>query len=306
MVPFQSDSKFLVDGSLHTRGRVAFCVQTVKNFAAREGEGTEETESTCFEVSAMRHATLPVALFCTLLVAGCADESSGLASGRVDLTWRIGPTSCSSVGSDEVSVELVGGGANLDGQTVWRFPCADREGTISNLRPGNYTFLLEANNAAGDAVFEGETGLVDVRESGTSTPPVVVMRAAPGTAHIEWNFGGPLCSQVDVADVLVLAFDLNGSLEQEVTAACNEGAATLSLRPGDYDLLVLGLSQTGGPAEREASQRISIERGVTTEVSLWLRAPGDLTEDTAPAEGTGSGSGSGSGAGSGEGSGSGA
>ena len=255
----------------------------------------------------MRFAALPLVALSASLVAGCADESSGLASGRVDLSWRIGPTSCADVGSNEVSVELLGGGANLDGQTIWRFPCSDREGTISNLRPGTYTFLLEANNPAGDAVFEGATALVDVREAGTSTPPVVVMRAAPGTAKIEWNFGGPLCSQVDVADVLVMAFDLNGSLEQEATVACNEGAATLSLRPGDYDLLVLGLSPTGGPAEREAAQRIAIERGVTTEVSLWLRAPGDLAEDTTPSEGTGSGSGSGSGsgAGSGEGSGSG-
>lgn len=242
----------------------------------------------------MRRATLSVVALSAALFAGCADETSGLASGRVELSWRIGPTSCADVGSDEVAVELLGGGANLDGQTIWRFPCTDREGTIPNLRPGTYTFLLAANNEAGDAVFEGATAAVDVREAGTSTPPVVVMRAAPGTAHIEWNFGGPLCSQVDVADVLVMAFDLNGSLEQEATVACNEGAATLSLRPGDYDLLVLGLSPTGGPAEREAAQRIAIERGVTTEVSLWLRAPGEVAENPTPS-GNGSGEGSGSG-----------
>ena len=250
----------------------------------------------------MRLAALPIAALSALLFAGCADDASGLASGRVELAWRIGPTSCAEVGSDEVSVELLGGLANLDGQTVWKFPCGEREGVVSNLRPGSYTFLLAANNNAGDAVFEGATSLVDVRESGTSTPPVVVMRAAPGTAKIEWNFGGPLCSQVDVSDVLVMAFDLNGSLEQEATVACNEGAASLSLPPGSYDLLVLGLSATGGAAAREAAQRITIERGVTTEISLWLRDPAAATEDSTPSEGTGAGSGTGSGEGSGSGS----
>jgi len=250
----------------------------------------------------MRLSALPIAAFSALLFAGCADDSSGLASGRVELAWRIGPTSCAEVGSNEVSVELLGGLANLDGQTIWRFPCGDREGVVSNLRPGSYTFLLAANNAAGAAVFEGATSVIDVREAGTSTPPVVVLRAAPGTAKIEWNFGGPLCSQVDVADVLVMAFDLNGSLEQEATVACNEGAASLSLPPGSYDLLVLGLSATGGAAAREAAQRIAIERGVTTEISLWLRDPAAATEDTTPSEGTGAGSGAGSGDGSGSGS----
>ena len=250
----------------------------------------------------MRTAAFSIAAFSALLFAGCADDASGLASGRVELAWRIGPTSCAEVGSDEVSVELLGGLANLDGQTVWKFPCGEREGVVSNLRPGSYTFLLAANNNAGDAVFEGATSLVDVRESGTSTPPVVVMRAAPGTAKIEWNFGGPLCSQVDVSDVLVMAFDLNGSLEQEASVSCNEGAASLSLPPGSYDLLVLGLSATGGAAAREAAQRITIERGVTTEVSLWLRDPAATTEDSPPSEGTGAGSGSGAGDGSGSGS----
>ena len=252
----------------------------------------------------MRLAALPIAAFSALLFAGCADDASGLASGRVELAWRIGPTSCAEVGSNEVSVELLGGLANLDGQTIWRFPCGDREGIVSNLRPGSYTFLLAANNAAGAAVFEGATSVIDVREAGTSTPPVVVMRAAPGTAKIEWNFGGPLCSQVDVADVLVMAFDLNGSLEQEASVACNEGAASLSLPPGSYDLLVLGLSATGGAAAREAAQRIAIERGVTTEISLWLRDPAEVTEDTTPSEGTGAGSGAGAGSGDGSGSGS--
>ena len=269
--------------SLSARGRVAVCA------------------TTSFKVSAMRTAALSIAALSTLMLAGCADDSSGLASGRVELAWRIGPTSCADVGSDEVSVELLGGAANLDGQTVWKFPCSNREGVVSNLRPGSYTFLLAANNPAGDAVFEGATSLVDVRESGTSTPPVVVMRAAPGTAHIEWNFGGPLCSQVDVADVLVMAFDLNGSLEQEATVSCNEGAASLSLRPGSYDLLVLGLSPTGGAAAREAAQRITIERGVTTEISLWLRDPAATIET--PSEGTGAGAGSGAGSGDGSGSG---
>ena len=252
----------------------------------------------------MRTAAFSIAAFSALLFAGCADDASGLASGRVELAWRIGPTSCAEVGSNEVSVELLGGLANLDGQTIWRFPCGDREGIVSNLRPGSYTFLLAANNAAGAAVFEGATSLIDVREAGTSTPPVVVMRAAPGTAKIEWNFGGPLCSQVDVADVLVMAFDLNGSLEQEASVACNEGSASLSLPPGSYDLLVLGLSATGGAAAREAAQRITIERGVTTEVSLWLRDPAATTEETTPSEGTGAGSGAGAGSGDGSGSGS--
>ena len=61
---------------------------------------------------------------------------------------------------------------------------------------------------------------------------------------------------------------------------------------------MLGLSATGGAAAREAAQRITIERGVTTEVSLWLRDPAEVIEETPPSEGTGAGSGEGSGSGS--------
>jgi hypothetical protein len=214
--------------------------------------------------------TLCVLVLAAAASVACDDPGESVDPGAVELAWRVGPFGCESAGTDEIEVTTLDGATDLDGRSRWTFDCSDRVGEIRRLPPGTYAFDLVAADGSGEPVFEGGTGPVEVRSGGTSTPDAVVLRASPGFVEVSWNFGGPLCSQVDVARVRLLAFDANQAQAAESTQPCEAGTSSLELPPGSYDLVVLGLPGAGGAPRYEKVVRVDVTRGQTELLQVLL------------------------------------
>jgi len=180
---------------------------------------------------------LSVLAFCAVPLVACGGDEP-IETGEVALQWQVGPHGCAEAGAATMVVTEVDAES---GSTAWQFRCEDREATLSDLKPGTWSFVLEAQNAAGETVYRGETGIVQVRPGGMTLAPPVALQAAPAELFVQWNFGGPLCGQVGVSDVDVFAYDGYGTVEQGVRTGCEIGTAELEVRPGPYDVVVQGI-----------------------------------------------------------------
>jgi hypothetical protein len=178
------------------------------------------------------------------MLTGCAQDREVLELGDVQLQWAVGPRGCQDAGTRELWVTT---DVAVEGvpSTGWRFHCEARRGRIAPLPAGVYRFRLAAVGPDGTAWFDGATEAVQVRPGGTSLVPPVVLQARPARWTLRWNFGGPLCSQVDVAEVEVFAFDGWGTVEGQGRAACEQGMVELHLRPGSYDVVIQATSPSG-------------------------------------------------------------
>lgn len=185
---------------------------------------------------------------------GCGDDAEPLEAGEVSLQWLVGPHGCEEARTTTIEVR------DVDGDGGWTFGCASRGGRLPGIAPGTYNFELRALDELGDVTFIGFAERVQVRPGGVTTVPPVPLEAAPADLQVEWNFGGPLCGQVDVSSVAVRVFDANAIIVNEATVPCEDGAATLVVPPGQYDVVVLGLDGEGELRFETVFTRI-LERG---------------------------------------------
>lgn len=179
------------------------------------------------------------------VVAGCAGEDSRIETGNAALEWQVAARDCVTAGVSEIQVTLSGESRSEKGFTEWRFSCAERVGIVEALRPGRYTFDLIGVDDDGEAVFEGGTGEVEIRASGTVRPPTVILHARPGVLEVKWTFGGPFCTHVGVEAIELIAFDAYGSAILEQGLRCEMGRSTIALRPGLYDIALFALDRRG-------------------------------------------------------------
>lgn len=193
------------------------------------------------------------------VLAGCSREYEPIETGGVALSWYVGPHGCSEAGAERVLVSRVDedSGARLG---EWAFACEARYGSIAGLEPGGYVFELNAVTLDGRSTFVGRTPRLEVRPGGTTQPPPIVMEATPARLTVEWNFGGPLCRQAGATWVSVMAFDPWGTIEEEMGASCESGVTSLTIRPGEYDVVVHALSAQGQPTH-EVLFPLGLERG---------------------------------------------
>lgn len=185
---------------------------------------------------------------------GCGDQAEPLEAGEVSLQWLVGPHGCAEAHTTTIEVR------DTDGDDVWTFGCDSRGGRLPGISPGTYSFELRALDDAGQVTFIGYADRVQVRPGGVTTVAPVPLEAAPADLEVEWNFGGPLCGQVDVASVAVRAFDANAMIVNDATVPCEDGAAVLVVPPGRYDVVVLGLDTEGALRFETVFTRL-LERG---------------------------------------------
>lgn len=202
----------------------------------------------------MRRYLMTVAIVASAGSA-CAREYETLETGTVALSWYVGPHGCADAEADRIEASLVGAP-----DRSWEFACDARAGVVSGLSAGRYAFDLRAVTTNGRATFVGQTAEVDVRPGGVSEPPPVVMEATPASLTVEWNFGGPLCRQAGATTVEVMAFDPWGTIESQAVTMCELGAATVSVRPGVYDVVVHAVSNQGYPTH-ESMFTLELDRG---------------------------------------------
>jgi hypothetical protein len=214
------------------------------------------------------HATIRVASLLVLSAAfiGCSGESEPIETGEVKVQWHVGARGCADVGAATIEVRSVGTGREVG---PWTFDCNDRVGVLADLAPGTWRFELDATDSEGVGIFGGDTGEVVVRPEGITVVPTVVLEAAPAVLTVEWNFGGPLCAQVGVEEIEVLAFDPWGSVENRIEVPCNDGIASFEIRPGDYDVAIHGLNSTGAIVYAQLLD-VSLTQGESAIESLAL------------------------------------
>lgn len=212
---------------------------------------------------------LSVSLVALLGFAGCSDDDAGGGlSGSASLSWRIGARTCSEVGVERIRISLSEGGS----MTPAEVSCESRAAEVSGLRPGQYRFLVEGLDAAGVARYEAQTERVEIRANGSTVVPSAVLSAKLAELVLSWSFGGPLCSQAGVSHVDVHIFDDYGFEESYQRTGCDLGETSLNTRPGEWDVVVHGISGEGAVSyfsvfEVELQPGGKLEQSVTLESS---------------------------------------
>jgi hypothetical protein len=208
-----------------------------------------------------------VALATVGLVAGCVIRGKGepepeAQTGTVEISWRVGPSTCEVAGVSEVEVDIGGVGGT--------FACADEAATLT-VPAGTYDLTLVGLDGAGDARFGGEATGVSVSGGSTTTVPTVTLGALPATVVVYWSFvNGQLCAANGVEEIEALLFDEDLVIQGELTAACND--ATLTLEDIDAGTYTVDLSgrDTSGTEQFAGSATIEVDRGDTVEITVQL------------------------------------
>ena len=164
-----------------------------------------------------------------LALVGCVvrTEEEPDVDGSIEVGWEVGAAGCEAAGVETVTV-------TVDEQTS-SFACADGVGSV-DVAPGQYLVTLEGLDADGHPRYGGE-GSVSVGPGEVVTLPTVVLSALPASLTVTWYFeNGRLCGSNGVEEVDLRVFE-DDYLVDEVTAGCDDGAATIaSLPAGTYDV----------------------------------------------------------------------
>lgn len=181
-------------------------------------------------------------IFLSFFFVGCGKNDGSLETGSAIITWQVGARGCEEANTPTIRVSLPFGLTNEEGVSSWMQSCASEEITIEHLQARYYVFTLEALTADGDVDFEGKSLQTQIRAGGVTELEPVILEASPATLTLQWNFGGPLCSQVGISEIEIFAFDQEGSLETQLSSSCELGEVTLTLDPGEYDVAINGLT----------------------------------------------------------------
>lgn len=177
------------------------------------------------------------------VLAGCV-RSSGTdpgfsAPGDLELTWRIGTSSCAEQELETVAVLL-------DGIEVATFPCEPGGGVVERLDARSYDLALMASDRRGADRYGAELGTIAVQSGVASSVPTALLSALPASVMVTWYFeNGRLCDTNGVESVDLTLFD-DGYLLLTETADCSGGAHDLvGIEAGSFEVNAMGRDSAG-------------------------------------------------------------
>ena len=211
-----------------------------------------------------------VVAFATVgLVAGCVirdrnEPDPEAETGTVEISWRMGPSTCEVAGIVDVEVDIGGVGGT--------FACDDESATLS-VPGGTYDLTLTGLDGGGSPRFGGESLGVVVHSGSTTTVPTVVLGALPASVVVGWKFdNGEFCATNGVEEVEAFLFDDDLGIQAQLAAPCDDATLTLEdIDAGAYTLSLSGKDSSGTEIYAGTADLV-LERGDTTDVKITLAA----------------------------------
>lgn len=197
----------------------------------------------------------------TACVVESKDGTTELEDGTIVVAWEVGASGCEAAGVTQVRVTV---GDEADAT----FACAD--GTASfEVPPDHYDVHLDGLDAQGAVRYGGDT-TVTVGAGMTVDAPTVVLSALPADLTVTWYFeNGRLCSANGVEDVELTVFE-DDFVVDTVTAACDDGTASLEgLVAGTYDVTLFG-RDAGGVSLFSGTETVDLGKGDAVVMEIQL------------------------------------
>lgn len=215
--------------------------------------------------------TPPVGVLCLgALLTACEGETEipevNAPSGRMHLSWLVGPDGCTASGVTEVEITLEG----TERLQTSRHRCVEEEVVLDDVDPGFTSVSWVGRDADGVARYAGNHPPLWVGTHEDVLVPTVVLVALPATLEVQWYFdNGRLCSQNDIDTIDVAAYE-DGYLIDSVVRSCSAGELTFPpLHSGLYLVDVLGRDADG--IVRFAGQHpVTLDKGDRLRVEVAL------------------------------------
>lgn len=216
-------------------------------------------------------ATATAATGCVVVGAlpGTTDTGVPVVEGKVEVTWRVGTSTCEEAGITEVGIEI--------GSRTERFPCTDLAGAMT-VPAGVFGLDAVGYDAEGLPRYGASSEVVV--EQGRVTPVAVFLSSLPANISSTWYFdNGRLCGANGVETVDLSLYDLADNREVQLQAPCDDGAAYVGeVEAGDYILVLYGLDESGTPSWRgEVAATVTRGESAVLDVELLPELP-----DTTP------------------------
>ena len=200
-------------------------------------------------------------LLATLLTF-CLACSEPTTPGSLDFQWRLGSQSCEAYGVERVHAALFGF-SQIEPMFAADYACESGEGQMSDVAPGEYTFVLEGRDVNGCGTHE-----VRIDDVIVGTGQTIVFERSFGLVRkrrpieLTWNFANQLdCvgNQIEQVEILLQVDDVENHTE---IRAC-EGFKTqlqADIAPSDVLVTVYGIDGNG---QRVVEGQIEVTPGVT-------------------------------------------
>jgi hypothetical protein len=193
--------------------------------------------------------------------ADCDSQDKDEPPGAVVFDWRVSPRGCQESGVAQIQASL--SGPTQPAADALVFPCADEEGTITQLAPGSYAVTLEGLTSDGKATFASERVPFNVSpQTVTTLTEEIRLAAKPARIDLSWFFAnGRLCAFNGVSEVRVEVFDSDDFSAAQGRFVCEDGVGTIeALQSGSYTVEVLAISSEGEIKFREILE-VEVGRG---------------------------------------------
>ena len=160
----------------------------------------------------MKHLPTAFALLGLVVTGACGGGSPTPRAGNIEVSWKIGGSSCTEVNVQTVRVSVLGQDAVFDTMTA---PCQTGVLRMPNIDPGVYTIQVDGfpSESAVFATYSGTIENVNVAP-GAVIPAHVSMSQKRGAIDLSWQFkDGKLCGFEGVAGIDVFVWN---NLQEEV------------------------------------------------------------------------------------------